>query len=77
MTDADFLCYCDLHCETPRALFSWQHVVRLHDLAGVEVEVTGPAPSFLAMHQDVAKPLIERARARIKTAGLSDRSPVW
>jgi len=65
MTDNVFLGYCDIHCETPRALFSYVHCVRLYRLAGHDV----PDPEtqgFHAMHEEEAKPLIATARERLK-----------
>lgn len=72
-----FLSYCELHSTTDRALFSRAHVLRLHALAHVPVELEPGA--FFAMHADVVAPLAERARrfmriAVASTAGTSTDS---
>lgn len=56
----EFLSYCELHSTTDRALFSRAHVLRLHSLAHVPIELAPGA--FFAMHADVVTPLAERAR---------------
>jgi len=73
MTDEEFLGYCDIHCETPRALFSEAHCVRLYRLAGEEVFDPSRATRFYAMHAAEAKPLIEKARERLASGGLPGR----
>ena len=66
-SDEFFIGYCDIHCETPRALFSYEHCVRLYRLAGHEV-ADPETPGFHAMHAEEAKPLIKKARERLKEA---------
>lgn len=61
-TDDFFLGYVEIHSETDRALFSREHVRRLHELAGVPVP---DVPPFAAMHADYAKPLVTKARQRL------------
>jgi hypothetical protein len=66
-TDEEFLIYVELHSETERALFSREHVLRLLKLADVSKgEYNIPMGGFIAVHYDVAKPLIERARRQLK-----------
>lgn len=67
-TDEDFLGYCDIHCETPRALFSREHIERLAKLAGGEWVWRNPhaVPTFYALHAAEAKPLIKKARERLR-----------
>jgi hypothetical protein len=62
-TDDFFLGYVALHAETERALFSPEHVRRLHELAG---EPVPEVSSFVAMHTDYVKPRIAKARERLK-----------
>jgi hypothetical protein len=66
-TDEGFLMYFWLHSETERALFSREHVLRLLKLANVpEGQYDIPMGRFIAVHYDVAKPLIDRARRQLK-----------
>jgi len=67
MNDESFLGYCDIHSRTPRALFSWEHAVRLHELAGESVMRGGAGdhPAFVAIPAHMADPLIEAARERL------------
>lgn len=65
--DSDFLDYVGLHCETERALFSREHVLRLLKIADVpEGQYHIPMGSFISVEADVAKPLVERARLQLK-----------
>lgn len=65
--DTNFLSYVGLHSETERALFSREQVLRLLKLANVaKGEYSIPMGNFLAVHYDVAKPLVERARRQLK-----------
>ena len=65
LTDEQFLGYCDIHCETPRALFSYEDCVRLYRLAGHDV-ADPTTQGFHAMHEEEAKPLIAKARERLR-----------
>lgn len=66
-SDDDFLGYVDLHSKTERALFSREHVLRLIKLANVpEGQYPLPMASFISVHADEARPLIERARRQLK-----------
>jgi hypothetical protein len=67
-TDDFFLGYVAIHCETDRALFSFEHCVRLYRMAGHDVP-DPTTPGFHAMHEDEAKPLIAKARERIVVQG--------
>lgn len=62
MTDTEFLGYVERHCRTPRALFSWEHIKRLYELAGRTCEWDGKPPMFSAMWEEEALPLVELAR---------------
>ena len=68
MTDKELIGYCDIHCETPRALFSHQHINRMIRLAGYpddwprEIE-EGPG-RFSAVHEEM-KELCSLALARM------------
>ena len=63
-TDDGFLGYVDLHCRTERALFHRKHVLRLYKMAHAEAPDLGMG-SWFAMYQDVADPLIKKARGRM------------
>jgi hypothetical protein len=63
--DGFFIGYCDIHCETDRALFSYEHCVRLYRLAGHDVD-DPTTQGFHAMHEAEAKPLIKQARERLR-----------
>ncbi len=71
-TDEGFLMYVWLHSETERALFSREHVLRLLKLANVpESQYSLPlhflsVGTFVAVHSDIAQPLVERARRQLK-----------
>jgi len=66
MTDDEFLWYVHHHSETDRALFSCAHVYRLYDLAGIERPKLLLA-GWYAVHEDVANPLVQKARDRQNT----------
>lgn len=66
-TDDGFLFYVWLHSRTERALFSRQQVLRLLTLANVpDGQYSIPMGRFMAVHFEVAKPLLERARRQLK-----------
>jgi hypothetical protein len=69
-TNEEFLGYVDIHCRTPRALFSLQHVERLHALAQEPLEWRRPQhpPAFSAMDRYYALPLIKQARQHLALA---------
>ncbi len=61
MNDSEFLGYCEIHSETPRALFSPKSVYRLYQLAGSEAHESIKRlaekeklelSDFIAMHHD-------------------------
>lgn len=69
--DDAFLRYVSIHAETPRALFSKEHTIRLLRLAGedtIAADVEHGDRRFYALHSDQADPLIATARSRIKAA---------
>lgn len=62
-TDEEFLGYFELHSRTERALFHRGHVERLLKMAGRPVpERLG---EWMAVHDEVADPLIAQARANV------------
>lgn len=64
--DKTFLDYVEMHSRTERALFHKMHVERLLKLAGVfKYPITG---TWLAVHNDVAQPLVDIARTRLDVA---------
>lgn len=62
-TDSELLGYVEIHCETPRALFSWEVV---------ELQYTGPPPAFYPMGRGLAMPLAHRARKRVRANRVYD-----
>lgn len=69
MTDTDLIDYCDLHCETERALFIGRHVNRMLDLAGKPVGFvrTVPEMKWISMHGSM-KELCALARERMRAS---------
>lgn len=62
MDDTTLIAYCDIHSETPRALFSAEQVNRMAALAGVS-EDRGLLPNaWYSMHEEM-KELVRLARA--------------
>lgn len=72
MTSEDLIRYCDLHCESERALFSGAHINRMLELAGHPEGFVKSVPSdaWISVHEDM-KTLCELARDRIKNIGAS------
>jgi hypothetical protein len=63
-TDEQFLSYVELHSTTERHLFSKGHVIRLLALAGREVPPLVSA--LIAVHHDLAQPMVDAARVRMR-----------
>jgi len=67
MTDEEFIRYCDTHCESPRAGFIVEQIVRILTLAG-ETELAESWKPYVdsnrvvSVYSEVMKPLCERAR---------------
>lgn len=67
MSDDEFLSYCEVHSETPRAMFHIDHIRRLHELAGAENEKIAKATTdFYHFPEYLAQPLVEKARERLR-----------
>ena len=66
MTDDELIGYCDIHCETPRALFSGDQINRMVELAGRTPRRLS-ASGWFSMHEDM-KVLVADARAKLKRA---------
>ena len=66
MNDLELIGYCDLHCETPRALFNGTQVNRMISLAGHPASFVRAVPEdvWLSVHEDM-KDLCSLARARL------------
>ena len=66
MDDDQFLGYCSIHSETPRALFHAEHLRRLLALADepIPAGLVGSNGWFSAF-ADVVHPLVERAQQRL------------
>lgn len=63
-TNEEFLRYVEEHSKTERALFHRDDALRLVALAGTKY-VNGPPVGWITIRYDVAKGLIEKARARL------------
>lgn len=50
-SDEDFIGYCELHCQTQRALFSGDQINRMARLARLDIHY--PREQWLSMHQDM------------------------
>ncbi len=64
--DIDLINYCDIHCETERALFKGSHINRMLILAGNPDGFVRSVPSddFLSVHDEM-KQLCRLARERL------------
>lgn len=62
MSDEDFIGYCEVHCETPRALFSGDQINRMIRLA--QLDIIYPRNEWFTMHDSMRK-LCELARERL------------
>jgi hypothetical protein len=51
--DKELIGYCEIHCETPRALFNGAQIKRMHELAG-EPTPKMADDSWISMHYDMA-----------------------
>jgi hypothetical protein len=67
MNDLDLIGYCDLHCETERALFHADHINRMIALAGYPKNFPRKVVDvkWVSTHEDM-KELCKLARARMK-----------
>lgn len=68
-SDEEFLEYVEIHCHTPRAIFSGAHTMRLYKMAGYKVISEGyfhlPEGQTYRMSYDVALSLVKIARERL------------
>jgi hypothetical protein len=58
-SDDELIGYCDIHCESERALFSAEMIQRMQRLAGIEPQIE--LEGFYSMHEDM-KTLCAEAR---------------
>ena len=68
MSDKELIGYCDIHCETPRALFHRDQVNRMLALAGHPKNFAYEVSKYqewLSVHEEM-KELCELARKRIE-----------
>lgn len=65
MNDEDLLGYFEIHARTERALFHRDQVARLLKLADAPCR-DGMMPEWLAVHIEVAEPLVKKARMRLR-----------
>lgn len=63
-SDEEFIRYVSLHSQTPRALFSREHCVRLAKLANVDYII--PHQAFLEIHYEDMKDVIEMAEKNVR-----------
>lgn len=77
MTDEQLIGYCDLHCESERALFSGEQINRMLALAGFPKGFAKavPAQSWISVHDDM-KTLCEMARMRMRQPPALAEAPV-
>ena len=65
MTDAELIGYCDIHCETERALFNDRQINRMLELAGYpDGFVRDVRVGWYSVHQEM-KELVRLARERV------------
>lgn len=62
MTDAEFLGYCEIHCETPVGQFHRKHIARLLELAGDAVPTLDR--EWYRPSEWAVKDAVKRARSR-------------
>jgi hypothetical protein len=65
-TDMDLIGYCELHCQTERALFSGKHINRMLALAGHPEPYVREVPEerFFSVHSEMEN-LCKLARERL------------
>lgn len=63
LTDEQFVNYCEIHCQTQRALFSGRDINRMLDLARGPDEYIRylPADEWFSVHEEMQE-LVDRAR---------------
>jgi hypothetical protein len=65
MTDVELIGYCDIHCETPRAMFNDVHINRMIELAGFPADFPRTVSrGWYSLHEDM-KDLVKLARDRL------------
>ena len=66
MTDSELIGYCDLHCESQRALFKGIHINRMLALAGHPDDFVQRVPDeeWISVHEPM-KELCQLARQRV------------
>lgn len=67
--DEELIRYCEIHCETERALFSREQVNRMMELAGVTDKWLGYPieQAFISLHSDMNE-LCKLAREKLEGA---------
>ncbi len=73
MNDEAFIGYCELHCDTPRALFSARDVERILKLAGEKC--AHKLEGFYHVYADQMMPLCKAARARLAAPAIDASKP--
>lgn len=68
MTDEELIGYCDLHCESERALFNAEQINRMISLAGHPEDYVRQVPDGWYSIHDEMKNLVKLARERLKRA---------
>jgi len=70
MTDLELIGYCDIHCETPRAMFNDAQINRMIELAGFpESFPRTVSRGWYSLHEDM-KDLVKLARDRLPKSPL-------
>lgn len=73
-TDAELIGYCEIHCETERALFAGAHINRMIELAGFPPGFPAAVSpdGFLSAHEEMAE-LCKLARERLASPTLNTK----
>lgn len=74
MTDTELIGYCDIHCETQRALFSAEHINRMIELAGNPEGWPHLTEGFYSMHEAM-KDLCRLAEAKLDLCATTKVGP--
>jgi hypothetical protein len=65
MNDQVLIDYATTHCQTERALFHRDHIIRLYKLADVTIWEEY-LPQFISWHENEALPILNRAKKELK-----------
>jgi len=66
MDDEHLIGYCEIHCQTERALFSDTHINRMIALAGYPKDFPRTVTGWYSMHEEMQE-LCDLAKERVKS----------